>query len=76
MIRLPLIAGCNDRRATPRSRRRLYPVAAGGAPHRPPALPPVGEPKYHRLNGVPLGRLPALPAERVAQVRRVLKGGA
>ena len=74
VIRLPLIAGINDRRenleATADFALSLAEVK------RIDLLPyhRLGEPKYLRLGReYPLGGLASLPAERVAQVRQVLE---
>jgi pyruvate formate lyase activating enzyme len=74
VIRLPLIAGINDPRenleATADFARSLPGVT------RIDLLPyhRLGEPKYRRLEReYALGKLPSLPEERVAQVRRILE---
>jgi len=74
VIRLPLIAGINDRRE---NLEATADFALSLAEVRRIDLLPyhrLGEPKYQRLEReYPLGGLASLPAERVAQVRQVLE---
>ena len=74
VIRLPLIAGINDGRANLEATAD-FALSLPGV-RRIDILPyhRLGAPKYQRLEReYPLGGLPSLPAERAAQVRRVLE---
>lgn len=74
VIRLPLIAGINDHRENLEATADFALSLAGVT--RVDLLPyhRLGEPKYRRLEReYALGKLPSLPEERVAQVRRILE---